>query len=94
MPGQMPEQIAAQVAGHCNEGVAGDPARNAPKEVVGRNQRRQEHETEPRVFRMGGKPLASVSTRTFTPYWAPTEQATAATTAVTMAAWASGRRLT
>ena len=56
MPGQMPEQIAAQVARHCNEGVAGDPARNAPKEVIRRNQRRQEHETEPRVFGMGGKP--------------------------------------
>src|SRR5215813_3862210 len=56
MPGQVPEQIAAQVAGHGNEGVAGNPACNAPQEVVGRNQCRKQRETEPRVFGMGGKP--------------------------------------
>jgi hypothetical protein len=53
MPGQMAKQVAAQVAGDRNEGVARDPARNAPQQVVHRNQCRQEEEAQPGVSGMG-----------------------------------------
>src|SRR5262245_54480583 len=53
MPGEMPEQVAAQVAGNRNEGVAGDPARHAPQQVVRRNQRRQQKKAQPGISGMG-----------------------------------------
>jgi hypothetical protein len=52
MPGQMAKQVAAQVAGDRNEGVARDPARNAPQHVVRRNQCREEEEAQPGVSGM------------------------------------------
>src|SRR5215472_10348324 len=53
MPGEMAEQVAAQVAGDRNEGVAGDPARHAPQQVVRRNQRRQQKKAQPGISGMG-----------------------------------------
>ena len=53
MPGQMAEQVAAQVAGDRNEGIAGDPARHAPQQVVRRNQRRQQKKAHPGIPGMG-----------------------------------------
>jgi hypothetical protein len=53
MPGQMTKQVAAQVARDRNEGGARDPARNAPQQVVRRNQCRQEEEAQPGISGMG-----------------------------------------
>ncbi len=52
MPGQMPEQVASQIAGDRNEGGAGDPARNTPQQVVRGDQRRQEQEAKPGISGM------------------------------------------
>jgi hypothetical protein len=52
MAGQMAKQVAAQVTGDRNEGVARDPARNAPQQVVRRNQCRQEEEAQPGISGM------------------------------------------
>src|SRR5215475_1665267 len=53
MPGEMSEQVAAQVAGDRNEGIAGDPARHPPEQVVRRNQRRQQKKAQPGISGMG-----------------------------------------
>src|SRR5262249_44968405 len=53
MPGEMPKQVAAQVAGYRNKGVAGDPARDPPQEVVRGNQRRQEQKAKPSISGVG-----------------------------------------
>jgi hypothetical protein len=52
MPGEMPKQVAAQVAGDRNEGIVSDPAGNAPQEVIRRNQRRQKQEAQPSISGM------------------------------------------
>ena len=52
MPGQVPKQVASQIAGDRNEGVAGDPARNTPQQVVRGDQRRQEQEAKPGISGM------------------------------------------
>src|SRR6266446_366560 len=52
MPGQMPKQVAAQVPSDRHEGIARDPARDPPQQVVRRNQRRQEQEAQPSISGM------------------------------------------
>jgi hypothetical protein len=53
MAGQMLEQIAPQITGNRNEGIARDPTRDAPEKIVGRNQRCQEDEAQPCIRRAG-----------------------------------------
>jgi hypothetical protein len=43
----MAEELATQVAGDADEGIAGDPARHAPQKVVAGDQRYQQREGEP-----------------------------------------------
>ena len=47
VPGEMAKQVAAQIAGYGNEGVAGDPAGNPPQQVVRGDQRRQQQQAQP-----------------------------------------------
>src|SRR5437870_13098714 len=52
MPGEMPKQVAAQVASDRHEGITRDPPRDPPEKVVRRNQRRQEQEAQPSISGM------------------------------------------
>ncbi len=75
MAHQMAEQIAPQIAGDADEGVIGDPARDAPEQIIGGDQRAEEAERRPDARHW--RRCESVSTRNLTPYCVPTEQATA-----------------
>ena len=90
MPRQMAEQIAAQIAGDADEREAGDPAGEPPEKIIGGDQRAEQAKGDPDA----GIALATAIARRpgyFTPYCVLTEQATAASTAARMAAWAIGR---
>ena len=93
---EVPEQIAAQVAGDADKGGTGNPAGKPPQEIIRSNQARQKKECRPSMSSAGdaARPPLNVSTRILTPYCAPTEQVTAATTAVTITAWGTGRAMT
>ena len=80
MTGQVAEDIAAQIAGDADEGETRDPARNPPEQIVGRDQRHKKYECQPYAA-CYAPARRQASTRYFTPYCVPTEQATAATTA-------------
>jgi len=47
MTGEVPEQLAAQIAAHAHEGMAGNPSAQPPQQIVGRDQGDQDHEGDP-----------------------------------------------
>ena len=47
VPGEMAKQVAAQIAGYGNKGVAGDPTGNPPQQVVRGDQRRKQQQAQP-----------------------------------------------
>jgi hypothetical protein len=51
VPGQVAEEIAAQVAGDANEGKARNPAGKPPQQIVGRDEKNQKRERQPDTVR-------------------------------------------
>ncbi len=52
--GQMTKDVAAQIAGHADEGEARRPARDPPQEIIRGDQRHEKNECEPYASRVGG----------------------------------------
>src|SRR4051812_45129024 len=45
----MAKQVAAQIAGYGNKGIAGNPASDPPQQIVRGDQRRQQQQAQPRI---------------------------------------------
>ena len=93
MSGEMPEEIAAQIAGDADEGIAGDPA---GERATSRLSAAISDTSSAKASQMALSAALpdSTSTRNFTPYCELTEQATAPITAARMAACEIARRRT
>ena len=73
MAGEMAEEFATHIACHLDEGLARDPARDAPQEIVGGHAQHENGEGKPETAAPPG-PSDRMSTRNLTPYCVLTEQ--------------------